>query len=189
MSDINWDAAGWIAIGQLLVIVIFGFFYCTFIWLRYRNSPSLQFFRQGEYISGIFDDPTVVFQTPPKWFRFVIVQYEADNQVVSESFYTMLGDVTTIKFLEGRCLGAESNPYSNYVLIAAAAIGMGLVGFSNLLASPGLSPLVGDQSVVAQQLAKFGIVMFCSVFLSAPIKTIFDFANHLKFSRQQSNSN
>ncbi|HEY9625666.1 MAG TPA: hypothetical protein V6C84_00050 [Coleofasciculaceae cyanobacterium] len=83
----------------------------------------------------------------------------------------------------------KSNPYSNFVFVAAAVIGMSLVGLSNFLTSPGLAPLVGDQSMVAQQLAKFGAVIFCSVFLSAPIKMMFDFANHLKFSVRQSSSN
>ncbi|MGP1384212.1 MAG: hypothetical protein ACTS2F_11685 [Thainema sp.] len=182
MPDISLDIVEWVAASQLLIIVIFGFFYSTFVWLRHRNSPYLRLFKQGDYISGIIDDPNVIFESPPKWFRFVIVQYETDGQVSSESFYTILGDVIEIKFSEGQYSGMEGYPYSNTVFVVVGITSVGLIFLSSFLTSPGLAPLVGDQSVIAQQLAQVGRVLFFSVFLSAPIKMIFDFANYANFS-------
>lgn len=185
MPDVNLDIVEWVAASQLLIIVIFGFSYNTFVCSRHRNSPFLRLFKQGEYISQIVDDPNVMFESPPKRFRFVIVQYETDGQVSSESFYTFFGDVIEIKFSEGRYSGMEGYPYSHSVFVLVAVTSVGLSFLSSFLTSPGLAPLVGDQSVIAQQLVQLGRVLFFSVFLAAPIKMIFDFANHANFSIKQ----
>jgi hypothetical protein len=188
MFDIDSDLIEKIALGELITIVIFGFLYCTFIKHKYKNAESFRIFRYGEYTSQIIEDPKVVFQIAPKWFRFVVVQYGGSGQVVSESFYTFLGDVTTIKFEDGKFSGGDSNPYSNLVFIAAALIGVVLLSPNFILENPILSSLFSGFVGVLQKSSKYGATIFCSVFLSAPIKIIFDFATQWKMPTQQENS-
>jgi hypothetical protein len=182
MLGINWNNVVWIATIQLLSIVMFGFFYCEFIKLKQPVSPSISFFKPGEYNSNIADDPDVAFQTPPKWFRFVIVQREDNGQVSRESFYTILGDETIITFSEGIFSGLGGNLYSNYIFIGTSLAGMGLIAFLSLLNSPVLLLTIGDQHYIFQGIARFGVELFFSTFISSPFKMIFDFANHLNLS-------
>lgn len=188
MFNVDSDLIEKIALLQLAIIVVVGFVYCAFIKRKYKNAESFRIFRRGEYTSQIIENPKVVFQVAPKWFRFVVVQYGNSGQVLSESFYTFLGDVTTIKFENGECSGYESNPYSNLVFIAAALIGVILLSPNFILQSPILSSLFSGFAGVLQQSSKYGMTVFCSVFLSAPIKIIFDFATHWKMPTQQSSS-
>jgi hypothetical protein len=180
MFNVDADLIEKIALGELITIVIFGFLCCAFIQHKYKNSESFRLFRCGEYTSQIMENPKVVFQVAPKWFRFVLVQYGSDGQVINESFYTFLGDVTTIKFENGECSGYESNPYSNMVFVAAALIGFVMTSPTFILETPILSALFSGFAGALQQLSKYGATIFFSVFLSAPIKIMFDFATHWK---------
>lgn len=181
MLNADLEALGWVAIAQLGIIIIFGFLSSTLAKSRYQNSSaSLQLFKQGEYTSCFVEDTQVMFQTIPKWYYFVVVKYQPDGQIANETFYTILGDVTAINYSDGKWTGTESNPYSNLLLVALPLIGFVLILLSNLLTSSVSASIITQQSDTSHHLSQYGTILFGSVFLSAPIKMIFDFINHLK---------
>jgi hypothetical protein len=188
MFDVNSDLIEKIALLELITIVVFGFVCCAFIKHKYKNTESCRIFRCGEYTSQITENPKVVFQVAPKWFRFVAVHYGSGGQVVSESFYTFLGDVTTIEFENGEFSSSDFNPYSNIVFVVAVLIGVALLAPNFILENPILSSLFSRFTSAFQQSSKYGTAIFYSVFLSAPIKIIFDFATQWKMPTQQESS-
>jgi hypothetical protein len=189
MFDIGFDLIGKIALGELIMIVVFGLLYCIFIQHKYRNTESSRIFRYGEYTSRIAEDLKFEIQMPPRWFRFVVVQYDGNDQVISESFYTFLGDVATVEFKDGKFSNIDSILYSNIFLAAVALTGFVLLFLSGfILESPILSSLFSGSVGTLQKSSEYGLAIFCSVFLSAPTKIIFDFATQWNTPTQQESS-
>lgn len=189
MVDIDWEVAQWLALGQLICVVIFGYIFGLLTRFRSPESPSCRYFRLGEYSPSYEEDPEVVFKTIPSWFRFVRVEYDDDNQVIRETFISFFGDVTALNYLEENRLRIESNFYANNFLFIFPALGLGLLVLSKFFTSSIVTVFVGDQSSLSLLMAKYGITLFFSVFLSAPIKLLCDFANSLKWFKTQSESN
>ncbi len=175
------ETLGWLAIAQLVIIVIFGFLFSTIAKSKYQNSSvSHRVFKQGDYTSFFIEDPQIMFQTIPKWYYFVVVKYQVDGQVTQESFYTILGDVTYINYSDGKWAGTKFNLYSNLLLVALPFIGFVLILSSNLITQSVTTSVITEQSDTTKQLINYGTILFGSVFLSAPIKMIFHFLNHFK---------
>ncbi|BAT54403.1 hypothetical protein NOS3756_33720 [Nostoc sp. NIES-3756] len=184
MINADFEISGWIAIAQLVIIVIFGYLFSIIAKFRYRNSSaSLHIFKPGNYTSCFVDDPRIMFQTVPKWYYFVAVRYQPDGQVANETFYSIVGDVTVINYSDGRWSGTKSNLYSNLLLVALPFIGFVLI----LLTQSVSASVIAEQSDTSHKLIKYGTILFGSVFLSAPINMIFYFLTHFKRPLQQTN--
>lgn len=184
MVDIDWEVAQWLALGQLVFVVVFGYVFGLLIRFRSPESSACRYFRSGEYSSSYEEDPQVIFKTIPSWFRFVRVEYDGDNEVIKESFFSFFGDMIVLNYLEDNRLRLESNFYANNTFFIFPALGLGLLILSEFLTSSIVTVFAGDQSSVSMLLAKYGITLFFSVFLSAPIKMLFDFANSVKWFKE-----
>lgn len=165
------ETLGWLAIAQLAIIIIFGLLFSTIAKFKYQNSSaSHRVFKQGDYTSCFIEDPQVIFQTIPKCYYFVVVNYQPNDQVIQESFYTILGDVTSINYSDGKWVATKSNLYSNMLLVALPLIGFILILSSNLVTQSVLDSVITRQSDITEQLTNYGTILFGSVFLSAQLK-------------------
>jgi hypothetical protein len=173
MFNFDWNLPVWIvllvliAFVELVSVVIWGYLFCTLVESKHRNpSMLIRLFRYGEYtpqhdlnISG--------FRPIPRRYRFVIVEYQADNQVTSETYYTFLGDVARINYSNGEQSGSRRHYYSNQVLTVLPALGVSIYELSARLAVR-----AGEYNNILQQLATLGIVLICSTFLAGSIKSM-----------------
>lgn len=165
MFEFDWNVWTWtailvIAFAQLVSIVIFGWAFGIAVRFKHRiSSESSRLFEYGNYVSQSVNDSIVDARFIPKNYQFVIVKYDTDNQVVSETFYSLLGDTTHVTYLNGRFSGLNANYLSNTILYSSILIGFGLI-----------KPLHQLQLSFPSNL---GIGIICSFVIAASIKQSF----------------
>lgn len=173
MFNFDWNLPIWLALlvliafAELVSVVIWGYLFCTLVEFKHRNpSMLLRLFRYGEYTPQ-YDLNIGGFYPIPRKYRFVVVEYQSDDQVTSETYYTFLGDVARINYSNGEQAGLRRHYYSNQVLMILPALGVSVYELSARLAAR-----AGEYNNILQQPATLGIVLVCSVFLAGSIKSM-----------------
>jgi hypothetical protein len=189
MPDIDWDIVRQVAAIELVGIAIFGLISASLVWLRYRSSSeSLQLFRHSEYTSLTTDTSQGMYRSPPNWYYFVVVRYQQNHRIASETFYSITGDVIQLRYSEDGSSGSRAYPFSNRVLVSLPLTGFGLLFIARWLSSPVLALVIKNQLEIYQVLTQLGFTLFVSVFIAGPIKMVLDPLLYFGLPRWRSHS-
>jgi len=167
MLTLNVELTGSIVIAialiQLLLITTIGLAFRTLIKIFYtKSNSSYQIFSPKNYTPNA--------NGFPEKYSFVVVKYSSNGELISETFYTLLGDWTQIKYLDSGYPLVSTIFFSNILLILFSSIGIILLIISNYQE---LSPY--HQTINLSYFKTYGKLLFIPTLLSGAIKLIFDF--------------
>ncbi|MFW6295897.1 MAG: hypothetical protein ACOC04_01770 [Halothece sp.] len=167
----NFELTGsivvFIALLQLLLITIIGLTFRILIKLFYTKlNSSYQIFPPENYTPNA--------NGFPEKYSFVVVKYSSNGRIISETFYTLLGDWTQIKYLDSGYPLVSTFFFSNILLILFPSIGIILLIISNY------QELSTDHQTIFQtinlsDLKSCGKLLFIPTLISGAIKLVFDF--------------
>lgn len=152
-----------IVIVELLIMFFLSQLFLTFVWLKYRFGSS-----QDRLLSKQ-DYKTNTEKNTPKKYRFVVVRYNEQNEIIEEIFYKALGDFNTFKYNGGQYIGSSELLVSNLLLAVFPFTGFFLIFLNNLLSLPVTSALDGT-TIYNQQLVNWGLRLFFPSFLAFLVK-------------------
>jgi hypothetical protein len=171
MNNLTIDLTGenilLIVFFQILFLLALGWSIGTFIQIIHVFlGVENKIFKQKDYIPQA--------NGYPQRYRFVFVKYNQDGDLQSETFYTLFGDWTHIKYNNGNYSSLETVFLSNLLLVIFPIIGFLLIVVLNINALTNTDQLIHNLTEI-QLLREYGILLFFPSIITGIIKLLFDF--------------
>lgn len=133
-DDLDFLLVGKYMVAELLIGAIAGIIFKQVAKLNANRSSNTQVFQATDYSSRYFGknfptDDFDVFRLPPE---FIVVQY-GNDEVISENFFTFLGNSTKAEYQNGQYRGNSSSALSSPTYLTTIVIPVLLGFFSAVL--------------------------------------------------------
>ncbi|MBD2459950.1 hypothetical protein H6G89_02730 [Oscillatoria sp. FACHB-1407] len=156
---------------QLLIALMVGVIVRIILRSRYNvSTSSSQLFNKREY--------TPLSQRRPEKYSHVLVKYNFDGSISSETFYMLMGDWSYFEYVDDQVIRTGGLRISNLSMCSILIPGLAMIVLVNLLKVFQILTLKSNQSLLLTQLSQLAPICFFvpaySSFISLQIKNFID---------------